>query len=102
MDARRAPDLVVAERIQHLIQGLKDSFLIELGGHRDVLLGRVRLADGDATGVVVAERAAAHGGRLAAEPARHDVMAGFDHGLAFRGDPSPRPPPRGIFCNFMD
>jgi hypothetical protein len=53
--------------------------------------------------VEVAERSAAHGGRLAAEPGWHDVMTSLKHGstLSVRDGYTPHAPatPQDVFSN---
>ncbi len=74
-------DLVVGQRIHDLTKGLRDSLAVECGRELNARFGWRAPGWSSAAPVEVAERSAAHGRRLAAEPAGHDVMAGLKHGL---------------------
>ena len=99
-------DLVVGEGIHDLTKSLRDSGAVESGRELDARFGWRTLGWRSAAPVEVAERSAAHGWRLAAEPAGHDVMASPKHGstLSVRDGytPLPPPPPGGVFSNSFD
>jgi hypothetical protein len=84
-------EAIAAQCAQDLAKGVGDSSAIERVWELDVRFAGAVFVSWGTTPVVVAEGIAAHGGRLAAESVGHDVMAGLEHGLAFRRQPSTHP-----------
>lgn len=70
-------DLSCGKGLQGLVDEAVSALAVESIRHLNTDLLRASGTFG--AGVVVAERASAHGGRLAMEPAGHDVTAFVDH-----------------------